>query len=335
MLNHIGTKEFKTKRLLLRKIEEDDYKDVFKYASKDEVVKYVSWDVHKNINDTKALCKMWAEQYKNEDKYHWAIVFNDIVIGNIEIVNIVDETAFIGWQVDSDYWNKGIMTESAVAVRDYMLGKVGIDRLNASFIKENIGSGRVMEKIGMKPISPQKYYEKLNDKPHLLEIDGMPLDFYSITRVQWLEQSVKEISCDEFDKLSNIWNLKKCRFTSQFKDELLNGNRIVFALCINDKPIAECDFVFSKEERDYTIEGRRIYLSRLIVKKENRGIGLGQAMLEFMIKKAKIMGYTELSVGVDTDNDTAFYIYKKHGFQIFETAQDEYGKYYKMLLILK
>lgn len=187
MLNHNGTKELKTKRLLFRKIKENDYKDVFKYASKDEVAKYVSWDVHKNINDTKALCKMWVEQCENEDKYHWAIVYDNTVIGNIEIVNIVDETAFIGWQVDSDFWNKGIMTESAVAVRDYMFSKVGIDRLNASFIQENIGSGRVMEKIGMKPVSPQIYYEKLNDKPHLLEIDGMALSFYSMTKEEWLD----------------------------------------------------------------------------------------------------------------------------------------------------
>lgn len=334
MINHKGTQEIKTKRFLLRKNKVDDYKDVYRYASKDEVAKYVSWNVHKSIDDTKSLCKMWAKDAQSNQTYHWAIVYNNSVIGNIEIVKLVDETAFIGWQVDSTYWNKGVMTECACAVRDYMFCEIGIEEIKASYIIENTGSGRVMEKTGMTPITPEKYYEKLTNKEHLLEVDGMPLGFYGITREQWLEQSVKEISCDEFDKLSNIWDLKTCRFTSQFKDELLNENRIIFALCINDKPIAECDFVFSKEEKGYTVEGKRIYLSRLIVKKENRGVGLGQTMLKFMINKAKIMGYSEISVGVDTDNDTAIHIYKKYSFQIFETAQDEYGKYYKMLLTL-
>ena len=54
MLNHIGTKDIKTDRLLLRKIKKSDYKDIFKYTSKEEVAKYVSWNVHKSIDDTKA-----------------------------------------------------------------------------------------------------------------------------------------------------------------------------------------------------------------------------------------------------------------------------------------
>lgn len=336
MINHIGTKELKTKRLLLRKIKEEDYKDVFRYASKEEVSKYVTWDTHKDINETKALCKMWEEQYKNEDKYHWAIVYNNTVIGNIEIVKLVDDTAFIGWQVDSDYWNKGIMTESATAVRDYMFGKVGIERLNASFIKDNVGSGRVMEKIGMKPISPQKYYEKLSDtKNHQLEVDGMPLAFYSIAKDEWIELCINLIDISDFEKLSNIWDLKKCSFTQQFKDELLRNNRSIFVLQINNDFIAECDFVFSKEEIGYTIKDKRIYLSRLMVKKEYRNTGLGQAMLAFMIKKAKNMGYSEISVGVDTDNLTALHIYKKTGFKEFEKTYDEYGQYYKMIFKIK
>lgn len=81
---------------MLRKIREDDYRDMFRYTSNEEVAKYVTWSVQKSIEDTKAICKIWTDEYKNGYKYHWAIVYNNRVIGNIEIVKIIDTTAMIG-----------------------------------------------------------------------------------------------------------------------------------------------------------------------------------------------------------------------------------------------
>lgn len=185
MLNHKETQEIRTSRLLLRKIKVEDYMDMYRYTSKEEVARYVTWTVHKNSDETKAICQMWVDQYKDDYKYHWAIVFDNTVIGNIEIIKIIDTTAFLGWQLDSEYWNKGIMTEAAIAVRDYMFDEVGIESLNAAFILKNIGSGRVMQKIGMKNISSNKYCEKLPKEEHRLEFEGMPIGFCSITKEEW------------------------------------------------------------------------------------------------------------------------------------------------------
>lgn len=63
-MNHIGTQEIKTERLLLRKVRKSDYKDMYKFTAKEEVARYVSWSPHKSIKETKALCKMWAEEYE-------------------------------------------------------------------------------------------------------------------------------------------------------------------------------------------------------------------------------------------------------------------------------
>lgn len=186
MLNHRGTRPIKTERLLLRAVKKEDYKDMYLYTKKEEVSRYVSWNVHKSSEETKALCEMWAGEYENPDRYNWAIVLNGRVIGSIDIVKIVGSSAVIGWQLDSDFWNKGIMTEAAAAVRDYMFLEVGIDALFASFIKENAGSGRVMAKIGMKEVTAEKYYEKLGDtKEHSAEIDGRPIGFYRLTKDEW------------------------------------------------------------------------------------------------------------------------------------------------------
>lgn len=174
-----GTQIIKTERLVLRPIRESDYNDVFEFASKEEVAKYVSWNTHKSKEDSKALCKMWASQYENGERYHWAITMGGKMIGNIEVVKIVNDCTYLGWQVDSALWNKGIMTEAASAVRDFLFNEVGFSALYATYIMENIGSGRVMQKIGMKPITAEEYYKNLEEEIKT-EIDGKPLSFCMI-----------------------------------------------------------------------------------------------------------------------------------------------------------
>ncbi len=78
-----------------------------------------------------------------------------------EVVKIVKDCAYLGWQLDSAFWNKGVMTEAAAAVRDFLFNEVGFSALYASYITENTGTGRVMQKIGMKPITAEEYYKIL------------------------------------------------------------------------------------------------------------------------------------------------------------------------------
>ena len=47
-------------------------------------------------------------------------------------------------------WNKGYATEAAVAVLGHGLGSVGLERVMAVTLPENVGSWRVMEKAGMR-----------------------------------------------------------------------------------------------------------------------------------------------------------------------------------------
>ena len=55
-------------------------------------------------------------------------------------------------------------------------------------------------------------------------------------------------------------------------NELLNKKRKTFVYVKNDEYIAEASLAFNKEDEDDTIPGKRIYLSRIIVKKDFRGI---------------------------------------------------------------
>jgi RimJ/RimL family protein N-acetyltransferase len=55
-------------------------------------------------------------------------------------------------------WNKGYATEAVVAVLAHGLGPVGLDRVMAVALPENVGSWRVMEKAGMQYEGTADYY---------------------------------------------------------------------------------------------------------------------------------------------------------------------------------
>ncbi len=183
-MNNIGTQEIKTERLLLRRIKESDCHDLYKFTVKKEVAKYVSWTVHKSIDVTRDLCKMWEEAYQKDHTYRWAVVYLDTAIGVIDVIRLTSDSAYMGWMLDNIHWNKGIMTEAATAVRDYLFEKVLVDAIYAAHVTENIGSGRVMQKIGMKPVSCEEYFAACDKEPKH-ELNGMPVSFYKMDRTDW------------------------------------------------------------------------------------------------------------------------------------------------------
>src|SRR3981081_1299769 len=60
----------------------------------------------------------------------------------------VDEIE-IGYRLHPDYWNKGLMTKAAGAVRDHAFRDLKLPRVISLIHPENIPSRRVAEKMGM------------------------------------------------------------------------------------------------------------------------------------------------------------------------------------------
>ena len=79
----------------------------------------------------------------------------------------------IGYRLHPDYWNRGLITEAARAVRDHAFADLELPRVISLVHPENIPSRRVAEKNGMK-------VEKE------ITFRGFPTLVYAITREQWL-----------------------------------------------------------------------------------------------------------------------------------------------------
>jgi len=141
---------------------------------------------------------------------------------------------------------------------------------------------------------------------------------------------------ENYVKCSNIWNMERNpRQTQRWYEELLSGNCVIFVYAVDGEYLGEAALVFDNGDSDYTIENRRVYLSRMIVKPECRNNGIGGLLIDYLMDYAKNLGYAEMSLGVDIVNVGARWLYEKRGFTstIF-VGEDKYGRYVKLLKTL-
>ena len=136
-----------------------------------------------------------------------------------------------------------------------------------------------------------------------------------------------------FRKCENIWHMERqAALAKKFYDEIVNGNRITYVFQKRENYIGEISLVFEMNDPDYTVTGKRIYISRLIVKANERRKGIGRTLVNYVIERAKEMSFLEMSIGVDLDNYPALKLYAQAGFnKIVFIGEDEQGKYVKLL----
>ena len=148
--------------------------------------------------------------------------------------------------------------------------------------------------------------------------------------------TIEPLNLEDYHKCSNIWNMKNQPLTNKWLEEIKNGNRLVYIYKIDGEFIGEGALVLDTSDPDYTIPNKRVYVSRMIVKKEYKNRGIGSDILKFLIEKAKEMGFSEMTIGVDKDNLNALHLYKKFGFtEILFDGKDENGEYYKLMKRIK
>ena len=66
-----------TDRLILRQMRPDDAEDMFEYASRDDVTKYLTWKPHDSLRTTKSYLNLITAKYRRGEFYDWAVVLRD------------------------------------------------------------------------------------------------------------------------------------------------------------------------------------------------------------------------------------------------------------------
>lgn len=154
-LTHKGTQTITTERLILRRFAIDDAEDMYNnWANSSKVTQFLSWTPHKSIDESKQILNLWIPQYEKLDYYHWGIEFRGIgqLIGSISVMGLSERQDFceVGYCIGENFWNIGIMTEALSGVVGFLFNEVNFHRITARHDINNIGSGKVMEKVGMR-----------------------------------------------------------------------------------------------------------------------------------------------------------------------------------------
>lgn len=169
-LNHIGTKNIETNRLLLRKFKKDDVKQIFEtWLSDSDVAKYMVWNAHNDMEETNKWLEKCIYKYNNNQIYNWGIELkeNNKLIGSIS-ANTYDnnnECYEIGYTIGKKYWNNGYATEALKSTIKFLNKEVKISKFICRSSTENIASEKVIIKAGFKYKRKGKY-SSLDGKRH-------------------------------------------------------------------------------------------------------------------------------------------------------------------------
>jgi ribosomal-protein-alanine N-acetyltransferase len=143
-----------TARLKLRRLSMHDAGDIFEYASDPDVSKYVLWEHHRTIADSKSYLKHVLFLYEKGIPASWGIVLKDdnklIGTGGYQWWSVTDSKAEVGYVISKSYWNKGYMTEALEEILRFGFEQMELERIEAKCFIQNPASVRVMEKCGMK-----------------------------------------------------------------------------------------------------------------------------------------------------------------------------------------
>ena len=143
-----------TPDLILRKPAMKDARDIFRYASDPEVARYVLWEPHRSLAETRSFVRWLRSRIRAGYPSSWVVVLKQTgtVIGTIGFIwySETNRSAEIGYSFSREYWNRGYATQALGAVVDASFTSLPLNRLEAQHDVRNPASGRVMEKCGLR-----------------------------------------------------------------------------------------------------------------------------------------------------------------------------------------
>lgn len=112
-----------------------------------------------------------------ENTLLFAVVIDDKYVGTASIHNIdwISKKAEVGYLIgEKSYWGKGYATELVGLLSDYAFNRLGLRKLSADVVQDNIASQKVLQKNGFTRwgINPQDFY-----------LEGKYLDNYMYFRI--------------------------------------------------------------------------------------------------------------------------------------------------------
>jgi RimJ/RimL family protein N-acetyltransferase len=141
--------QLETTRLVLRALVPGDADDIFTYAADPDVAQYTLWSAHTTLEDSRRFIA-WIT---GGSLACWAIV--QLATGRVIGTSFLHShqarhhRAEIAFNLAKHSWGRGYATEATHAVIRAGFTHYGLNRIEGACMLGNVGSARVMEKVGM------------------------------------------------------------------------------------------------------------------------------------------------------------------------------------------
>ncbi|HEX5808368.1 MAG TPA: GNAT family N-acetyltransferase [Anaerolineales bacterium] len=150
-MSNENNSQLETERLILRPMLQTDFEALHLIFTDANVMAAFNHPLF-----TGEQMQRWLQRnldHQNEFGYGlFSVILKETgeLIGDCGLEQMEDqEAAELGYDLRSDFWNRGYATEAAIAVRDYAFDVLCLPRLISLIRVGNLASKRVAEKVGM------------------------------------------------------------------------------------------------------------------------------------------------------------------------------------------
>ena len=317
-------KTLETERLILRKFEVSDFSAVHSYARNVDNTVYMIWGPNSE-DHTRAFIGFAINKAEETScsNYQYAATMKETgkLIGAVNLA-LSNDDAEIGWILHRDYWKQGYGTEVGVEMLRFGFEELNLHRILAHCDAENVGSYRVMEKIGMRreglfiegrqahKQSDKKYSDELSyailkdeweTQKEMKYYNALPFEFDDFIEVPELSDGVIHLVCTE--KVPGDDVRKRI---PEYKFTICKGSEKIGCIRLR---IGYIDILYFSGQVGYDIDERY------------RGNGYAGRACQLLIPVAKAHGMEKLLITNDQTNNASKRVCEKLGAIFIRTAR--------------
>ena len=144
-----------TERLRLREFTELDWEAVLAYQTHPAYLRYYPW-TGRTAADVRSFVQRFIDWQQEQPrcKYQLAVILvaEGQLIGNcgLRLERPGATEAELGYELNPAYWHQGYASEAARAMGNFGFTELGLHRIWASCLAKNVGSARLLDKLGMR-----------------------------------------------------------------------------------------------------------------------------------------------------------------------------------------
>lgn len=173
-----------TARLVLRPVTPADADDLYSLEQDPEVMRYLNGGTPTPRQPTPEDARLFRKPRGQEDDV-WTARDRDTgrFHGWFALGPSHDGVSHLGYRLHQHAWGQGLGFEGAAALVDHGFRTLGLTAIHADTMAVNLGSRRIMEKLGMRHL---RTYEELGQDP----IPGAEHGEveYGVTAAEWFAQ---------------------------------------------------------------------------------------------------------------------------------------------------